>query len=67
MKEKNLRSADDIVLIAENEKELEEILLELEDKSRNILLDMNFTKTKTMCRESDNRKCIKLCLPTDIY
>ena len=44
----NLRFADDIFLCTETPQELQQMLLELSDESRQIGLKMNITKTKVM-------------------
>ena len=44
----NLRYADDTVLLAENEQDLQHLLDKIKDKSTEFGLDMNIKKTKTM-------------------
>ena len=44
----NLRYADDIILMAESEEELNSLLMKVKEESENIGLKLNIQKTKTM-------------------
>jgi hypothetical protein len=44
----NLRYADDTVLMAESEKELQDLVVQVDTSSRELGLDINLQKTKTM-------------------
>ena len=44
----NLRCADDITLMAENEKELKNLLMKVKEESENVGLKLNIQKTKIM-------------------
>ena len=44
----NLRYADDIILIAESEKELESLLMKVKEESKKAGLKLNMQKTKIM-------------------
>ena len=44
----NLRYADDTTLMAENEEELESLLMKVKEESENIGLKLNIQKTKIM-------------------
>ena len=44
----NLRYADDITLMAENEEELKSLLMKLKEKSEKIGLKLNIQKTRIM-------------------
>ena len=45
--------ADDIILVSNNMKELQEMLTELNNVSQTVGLHMNFKKTKVMVNESE--------------
>ena len=44
----NLRNADDTTLMAESEKELKRLLMEVKEESENVGLKLNIQKTKIM-------------------
>ena len=44
----NLRYADDTTLMAENEKELNSLLIKVKEESEKVGLDLNIQKTKIM-------------------
>ena len=44
----NLRYADDTTLVAENEKELESLLMKVKEESEKVVLKLNIQKTKIM-------------------
>ena len=44
----NFRYADDIILIAEREKELKSLLMKVKEESENVGLKLNIQKTKIM-------------------
>ena len=55
----NLRFADDIFLCTETPQELQQMLQELSDESRQMCLKMNITKTKVMA--------LAICLKRQVY
>ena len=44
----NLRYADDTTLMAESEEELKSLLMKVKEESENVVLKLNFQKTKIM-------------------
>ena len=44
----NLRYADDITFMAENEEELKSLLMKMKEKSEKVVLKLNIQKTKIM-------------------
>ena len=53
----NLRYADDITLMVENEEELKSFMMKVKEESEKVSLKLNFQETKFMahrCRNSRN-------------